>query len=484
MDQISWRELPVHHWRGGAMSRTELVERLVTFPDLSVLPRDELEWLAAHGEVVAYGVGDTPFRKGDPIDRMFIVLSGHIAVHRDLGSGPRLVMEWRAGDVTGMLPYSRASVSTVDIVLDEETEVLVLHVDYFPEMIQRCPAFTTHVVHLMLDRARSFRSSDLQEEKAISLGKLAAGLAHELNNPASAVVRAAKLLLAGLPEADEAVRGLGRATLTDHHVNAVERLREACLAGPTPPPRSPIERSDHEDEIAGWLERHGSDPGLAAPLADTALDIHTLDEAASQVPADALDAALRWIAARCAIHSLASDVGSAATQIYQLVDTVKRFTYMDNLSAPEIVEVGKGLRDTLEVLSFKVRSKDADVRLEIEANLPKVRAVGSDLNQVWLGLMDNALDAIPNAGRIDVSACREVDRVVVRVIDDGAGIPEEVLPRIFDPFFTTKAPGQGTGLGLEIVRRLLRRCRGEVTVDSRPGRTEFRVRLEAEQDPA
>jgi len=297
-------------------------------------------------------------------------------------------------------------------------------------------------------------------------------------------VRAAKLLLAGLPDADAAVRGLGRATLTDDHVDAMERLREACLAEPTLPPRSPIEQSDHEDEIAGWLERRGSDLGLAASLADTALDIPALEEAAAQIPADALDAALSWIAARCAIHSLASDVGKAATQIYELVDTVKRFTYMDNLSAPEIVDVETGLRDTLEVLSFKVRSKDAEVRLQIEANLPKVQATGSDLNQVWLGLVDNALDAISNAGRIDVSACRELDRVVVRLVDDGAGIPEEVLPRIFDPFFTTKAPGQGTGLGLEIVRRLLRRCRGDVTVESRPGRTEFRVSLQAEQDPA
>ena len=155
----------------------------------------------------------------------FEQLSGHIAVHRDRGSGPRWVMEWRAGDVTGALPYSRASVSAVDIVLDEETEVLALHVEYFPEMIRRCPAFTAHVVHLMLDRARSFRSSDLQEEKAISLGKLAAGLAHEINNPASAAVRASRLLLAGLRDTDAAVRGLGRAALTEEHVEAVERLR-------------------------------------------------------------------------------------------------------------------------------------------------------------------------------------------------------------------------------------------------------------------
>lgn len=461
------------------MSRAELIGRLETFPALARLPKGEREWLVAHGELVAFKVGETALHKGDPLDRMFIVLSGHITVHRDRGAGPRWVMDWRPGDVTGILPYSRASVSTVDIHLDEETEVLAVHVQHFPEMIQRCPDFTTHVVHLMLDRARNFKSSDLQEEKAISLGKLAAGIAHELNNPASAAVRAAKLLMTGLPDADAAVRGLGRATLTDDQLDAIEGLREVCLAQPTHPLRSPLERLEHEDEIAGWLERHGSDPGLAAPLAESDLEIDALDEAARQVPSETLDVALRWIAARCTIHSLTSDVNNAATRIYELVDTVKRFTYMDNLSAPEIVEVEEGLRDTLAVLAFKVRSKGAEVRLEIEADLPRVRAAGSDLNQVWLALIDNALDAISEGGRIDIRAGRESDRVVVRVIDDGGGISDEVMPRIFDPFFTTKAPGQGTGLGLEIVRRLLRRCRADVTVESRPGQTEFRVRLQA-----
>ncbi|MGD2067717.1 MAG: cyclic nucleotide-binding domain-containing protein [Gemmatimonadota bacterium] len=377
------------------MAGAELVERLAAFPTLSALPREELEWLVEHGELVVFGAGELAFRKGEPIDRMFIVLSGHIAVHRDWGTGPRRVMDWYPGDITGTLPYSRASVSTVDIRLDEETETLVLHKECIPEMIQRCTAFTTHVVHLMLDRARSFKASNLQEERAVSLGKLAAGLAHELNNPASANVRAARLLVAGLPEADEAVRGLGRASLTDDHVDAIERLREACLDGPAHPPRSPMEQSDHEDRIAEWLERRGSDPALAASLADTALGIDALDEAATRVPPEALDAALRWTAARCAIHSLASDVGDAATRIYELVDAVKRFTHMDNLSASEIVDVEESLRDTLTVMSSRIRSKDAQVRLDIEEDLPRVRAAGGDLNQVWLNLVDNALDARP-----------------------------------------------------------------------------------------
>jgi signal transduction histidine kinase len=153
---------------------------------------------------------------------------------------------------------------------------------------------------------------------------------------------------------------------------------------------------------------------------------------------------------------------------------------MDHLSALEVVDLEEGLRATVEVMSSKIRSKAADVSLEIEAGLPKVRAAGSDLNQVWLILLDNGLDAISEAGRIEINARRELERVVVRMIDNGTGIPAEVLPRIFDPFFTTKPTGEGTGLGLEIARRLVRRCRGDVTVESRPGRTEFRVSLEAD----
>ena len=211
------------------MSKAEVVERLAALSALSRLPHDELEWLVAHGELALFGKGTAIARKGDPMDRMMIVLSGHIPIHQDRGTGLRWVVDWRPGDVTGVLPYSRASISMTDIHLDEETELLTVRADHLPEMIRQCPAFTTHVVHVMLDRTRSFNTSDQQEEKAISLGKLAAGLAHELNNPASATVRAAKLLVAVLPDADAAVRGLGGAALTKGQLEAIERLREVCL---------------------------------------------------------------------------------------------------------------------------------------------------------------------------------------------------------------------------------------------------------------
>jgi signal transduction histidine kinase len=333
----------------------------------------------------------------------------------------------------------------------------------------------------MLDRARYFNTSDLQDEKMISLGKLAAGLAHELNNPASATVRGAKLLLAGLTEADTASRALGGAGLTAAQLEIIEQTRAACLAQPTDAVLSPIQQSDREDVIASWLERHQSDPAHAATLADTAVTIEALDTLAQATSGGTLDAALRWVATGCATRALATDIERAATRIYELVAAIKRFTYMDNLAGPESVNVEAGLRDTIRVLAAKARQRGAAITLDAPADLPRAHATGGELNQVWLNLIDNALDAIPESGRVDITARHELNRIVVRVRDNGSGIPADVLPRIFDPFFTTKPPGQGTGLGLEVTRQLLRRYHGEITVDSEPGRTEFRVSLVTEQ---
>jgi signal transduction histidine kinase len=459
------------------VARANLVDRLAALSTLAEVPREELEWLVAHGELERRQAGSIVAPKGERIETLWILFSGHIAIRVDRGAGPRRVMEWRAGDISGILPYSRMTATPGDTYVEEPSEALAVHQRNFREMIDQCPVFTAHTVHLMLDRARRFNSSDLQDEKMISLGKLAAGLAHELNNPASATVRGAKLLLAGMTEADAASRALGAAGLTPAQLDIVERTRTQCLSSPGGAVLSPIEQADREDQITAWLVRHDSDPAHAAPLAGTAITIDALDALARALSGPTLDAALLWIATGCATRALATDIERAATRIYDLVAAVKRFTYMDNLAGPESVEVEPGLRDTIRVVASKARSKGAAVTLTVAPDLPRVHATGGELNQVWLNLIDNALDAIADSGRVDISARRELDQVVVRVIDDGPGIPPDILPHIFDPFFTTKPPGQGTGLGLEVTRRLLRRFRGEVSVESRPGRTEFRVSL-------
>jgi len=460
------------------MDEADLVERLAGLPSLERIPRDELEWLVAHGDIERHEAGAVVNRKGTRFDRLIIVLAGRIPIYLDRGSGPRWVMDWRTGDITGRLPYSRMTESRSNVQVGEDSELFSLDERHFPEMTRCCPVFTEHTVHFMLDRARRFNATDLQEEKMISLGRLAAGLAHELNNPASAAVRGAKLLLAGVADAGAAVRTLTRTALTAAQLDAVERVFEASMRVPVRPARSPIERADREEEIANWLVRQRSDPALAGALAETAVDPPLLEALASELSGEPLDAALCWLAWASATRSLAADVESAAVRISDVVDAVKRFTYMDNLSGPEIADVESGLRDTLGVLAAKVKAKEAVVALDIEPGLPSVRASGSDLNQVWLHVVDNALEAIRRSGRVDISVRQERDRVTVRVVDDGPGIPPDVMPRIFDPFFTTREPGQGTGLGLEIARRLVRRCRGDITAESVPGRTEFRVSLE------
>jgi signal transduction histidine kinase len=458
-----------------------LVDRLAALSSLEGIPREELEWLVAHGEFEVHDAGAILAPKGKRVTKLWVILSGRIAVAVDHGAGPRRVTEWRTGAVMGMLPYSRMTGPPGDNRAESRSECLAVHEEHFREMAHRCATFTAYCVHHMLDRARTFSASELQDEKMVSLGKLAAGLAHEINNPAAATVRGAKQLLAGLTASEAASRALGAAGFSDSVLEAIEHARTACLATPADAVLSAVQQADREDEIADWLQRHDMDPTLADSLADTAVTIEALQALADQMSGDTLAAGLRWIATGCTVHSLAVEIEQAATRIAELVAAVKRFTYMDNLAGPELFDLEPGLRDTIKVVAAKARAKGAAVTVEMDDDLPFVYGTGSELNQVWLNLIDNALDAIPESGHVVVSATQELDRVVVRVTDDGPGIAADVLPHIFDPFFTTKPPGSGTGMGLEIARRLVRRYQGDIGVDSRPGRTEFCVRLAIEQ---
>jgi signal transduction histidine kinase len=459
------------------MASSDLVGRLKELFAPVQIPSEELEWLAEHGRLEVWESGAIAAPKGKRIEKLWILLKGHIAIRVDRGAGPRRIMEWRTGDVGGMLPYSRMKGPPGDTYLEETTQILLIHEDHFPEMVQRCPNFTAHTVHVMLDRARAFNTSDLQDEKMISLGKLAAGLAHELNNPASAMVRNSKLLMVGLAKVDEAARKLGAAGLNEEMKILIEQTLNACLGKSEDRILTPIEQADREDDIADWLKWHNSNPDHAASLAETAIPIEALDALADASSSEAFNAALGWIAATCTTRSLASDIERAATRIHQMVTAIKNFTYMDRLAGPESVDIEAGLRDTIRILASKARDKGVSITLDVEPDLPRAYATGGEINQVWLNLIDNAIDAVSESGHIKIKAGKELDRIVVHVIDDGPGIPSDIGPRIFDPFFTTKPPGQGTGLGLDITWRLLRRYHGDISFDSHPGNTEFRVSL-------
>jgi len=459
------------------MTAADVVDRLATHKTIGQAPRAELEWLAAHGSVRHMKVGDVLTAKGNTVEGMFVLLSGRISITVDRGTGPRKIMEWLEGDVTGLLPYSRLVTPPGDTVAEEPTEIFAVPRECLHPMILECHTVTSTLVHAMVDRARVFNAAGLQDEKMLSLGKLSAGLAHELNNPASAIERSAALIERRIEDSDGAARALGAVRLTDAQMAALDALRQSSLATRERGVRSPVAQAKHEDAIANWLDDHGVDPTIADALSETAVTFDALDGLASVVDGPVLEQALRWVAAACSARVLASEIQEAATRIVVLVGAIKGFTHMDQATVAAPLDVARGIDDTVTVLRSKARGKSATVTVDVDPNLPKVLGFGGELNQVWANLIDNALDAIPDGGRVDVRAVRERQRVVIRIVDNGSGIPDQDRERIFDQFFTTKPVGKGTGLGLDIVRRLIRHNNGEISVESSPGRTEFRVAL-------
>jgi signal transduction histidine kinase len=455
----------------------DLIDRLAEHKTLGSAPREELAWLAAHGVLRRLSAGEALSRKGVPVEGLFVVLSGYVTLHVDRGAGPQKMIEWRTGEVSGALPYSRMVNPPGDAVAQEPTEILSLDRGHFRALTHECFEITSILVRTMLDRARLFTFSDLHNEKMVSLGKLSAGLAHELNNPASAIERSASQLEDRLEDAEKATRALGAAKLSDAQLAAVDAILASCLARKAHAGLSCLEQSDREEAIADWLSGHGLDTANAATLADTEVTFAALDQLATVVTGSALNAVLRWAAAGCAGRRLASGIQDAAMRICGLVTAIKGFTNMDQAMVAQSVDLGPSLGHTVAVHQSKAREKSVGVSVKLEGDLPQVRGFAAELNQIWGNLIDNALDAVPEGGRVDVFASREDQRVLVRIIDNGPGIPVQDLARIFDPFFTTKPMGQGTGLGLDIVRRLVRHNDGAIEVESMPGRTEFRVKL-------
>jgi signal transduction histidine kinase len=459
------------------MPAGDLIERLAEHKTLGNAPREELAWLAAHGTLRNLEAGEVLSHKGMPVEGLYVVLSGHISLSVDRGSGPQKMIEWRAGDVSGVLPYSRMVNPPGDAVAQEPTEIFALGRESLRALTHQCFEITSILVRTMLDRARHFTSNDLLNEKMISLGKLSAGLAHELNNPASAIERSAALLEDRLEDAGRATRALGAARLSDGQMVSIDAILASCMASRTQSERTCLEQSDREEGIADWLARHRLDTANAAMLADTEVTFEALDQLATVVSGPALDAVLRWAAAKCAAQRLASGIQGAAMRISGLVMAIKGFTNMDQAMVAQSVDLKQSLGNAVTVLQAKAGEKSVDVDVVLEADLPKVFGYAAELSQIWGNLIENALDAVSAGGHVHVSARREGRRVVVRFVDDGSGIRAQDIARIFDPFFTTKPMGQGTGLGLDIVRRLVGHNDGIVEVDSKRGRTEFRVAL-------
>ena len=458
------------------MEPASLIDRLAAHRTLAAVPRTELAWLAAIGVERTIEPGEILTPVAGPVAGLYIVLDGHLTIRVDHGAGPRIVMEWRGGDVTGVLPYSRVKIPPGSVVADERTHIVVVDASELPRLIRECPDLTAVLVHVMLDRARVFTSSQLLDEKMASLGRLAAGLAHELNNPASAVARSAKTLVAELAALDKATSRFCALNLSDAACRTVNGLREERTALRLA--LTPIDRADRQEAIEQYLSTRGVGGVDVAALVEAGIEPADVEALTGLVRPDTMGTVLAHISAGLTVRQLAAEIDTAATRIHSLVAAVKGFTYVNQQATLQPVAIGRGLSDTVTVLRSKAKSQAVEVAVRVADDLPAVDGYGGELNQVWANLLDNAIDATPR-GRVRIEADAVENNVVVRVIDDGPGIPAAVLNRIFDPFFTTKDIGQGTGLGLDIARRIVMRHRGAIDVHTGPGGTEFRVTLPA-----
>ena len=451
-----------------------LLDRLRAHRTVGSVPRQELEWLVAHGHELKLQPGDILTPSTGPVQGLYVVLDGHLLIRVDSGAGPRIVMEWHGGDVTGILPYSRIRKPPGGVVAEEPTTILAIDADLVPRVIRECPDLTAVLVHAMLDRARVFRSSELLDEKMSSLGRLAAGLAHELNNPASAVSRSAKTLLEKVADLETATRRFCGLNLSEGQCEAISTLRQAHSPGRARFPA--LELSDRTEALDAWFGQYHVDAVDPAPLAESGFTPEDMDVLRRTVGDANVEPVVAQVSASLAVQQLVGEIDTAATRIHTLVAAVKGFTYVNQQATLQPIAIGRGLADTITVLRSKARIQKVEIDLRVPDDLPPVVGYGGELNQVWANLVDNAIDAAPG-GQVRLEASAADGNVVVRVTDNGKGIPADVLSRIFDPFFTTKEVGQGTGLGLDIARRIVHRHRGAIDVNSGPDGTEFRVTL-------
>jgi len=443
------------------------------------LPADVVAWLAEHGALYRYADGEAVVRAGEPASHMIAVVAGGLHYYRT-GSGQQgPVFRVEAGQVTGVLPYSRLQTSKGQGLAAGETTLYLLPRTEFPALEQVSPELVQRLVGIMSDRARDEVRGQERDDKMRALGKLSAGLAHELNNPAAAIARAADTLGIMLKSKPVLLKNL---LLSCPPAEAVAALLSAGILEAAAPPRSALARADCEDELADWLETQGCPDGyaLAPSLLDAGHTAATLAPLVAPLPAPARPAALAWLEGHLAVVRLSRDIHEASQRISTLVGNVKAYSHMDRAGGREPLAVTTGLDSTLNIFDHALRHKNVQLTRAYAPDAPLVLAAAGQLNQVWTNLIDNALDALPaTGGTLTVQTARPPGGVCVSIIDNGSGIAPDVLAHMFEPFYTTKPAGEGSGLGLDIARRIVLEHGGRLEGHSVPGRTEFSVWLPA-----
>ncbi len=454
-------------------------------PLLADLADGELEWLAGIAGEVVLAPGEPLAMEGDPADAMYVILEGEIQFSH------KGVPDWgiflgQPGELTGLLPFSRMTHYLGTVRATVPTRLASIHRDLFPEMFRRVPVLEQRLVAALADRVREATRAEQQRDKLLALGRLSAGLAHELNNPASAVKRGAAQLRERLNALPRLTAALAGCALEAEQMRALAALQERKTRDGPATALAPLDASDRGDEVEAWLETRGvADPWmLAETFVSSGVELDELRELEGTLPPRSLGDALAWLASGLAAETMLRVLEDSAGRISELVSAVKSYSRMDEVQARGPVDVHEGLESTLVMLAHRIREHGVRVERDYDPELPHPWGSAGDLNQVWTNLVDNALDAAPRGGRLGLRTAHRGGEVLVEVRDDGPGIPPDIEDRVWEPFFTTKDVGEGTGLGLDIVRRIVvRQHSGVVTVQSRPGDTCFQVRLPVHPAP-
>ncbi|HHP7231983.1 MAG TPA: sensor histidine kinase [Xenococcaceae cyanobacterium] len=446
----------------------------ILFPTLA---EAHLQKLTACGFIVQLKPGEILFQEGEPADSFYVVLDGEIKITKQLGAEELVITIHRRGEFTGDLTMLTGGICQATGSSIHNSRVIKF--DDFKELLKNCPDSIDLFVPALAERSKELEVRLRQQEKLAALGKLSAGLAHELNNPAAAGRRAAKQLNSAIANLQGQMLNLRGKYFAAEHRQLLKELQAKALTRINQGLQlSPMEQSDKEDALIEWLEAQGVNKSweVAPTLVSAGIEQSCLEKLALSMNSDAFSEALMWLEATLNMNSLVGEVEQSTTRISDLVTAIKNYSYMDRAPLQE-VDLHEGIDNTLKILHHKLKY-GVKVQQEYSKDIPKIAAYGSKLNQVWTNLIDNAIDGMNGQGELIIRTSLENNCVLVEIIDNGTGIPLAIQPRIFEPFFTSKEVGKGTGLGLDISRRIVvQEHQGNIHFESMPGYTNFQVRL-------
>lgn len=450
---------------------------LANLPKFQNLDKKVIDWFLEKADYEEIEVGGHFFKSGDPADYLMVLLDGKMNFKLTQNGSIRDLGNWETGDISGLLPFSRMKEFTGIATAVRKSKVLKLHKRHFTEMVNVSYELTQRLVAEMTDRVRSYTAERSQDEKLMALGKLSAGLAHELNNPASAIVRSADELYKRTHITPEKFKEVITMKITAEETDAVNAILFSKIENMAEVDLSLMEREEQIDDLLDWLDDRevSNADDTAETFVEFGITTKDLDNIANILDADALSPVFVWIENVLSNERLIAEIRESADRIANLVRSVKTYSHMDRGRDMELTDIHDGIRSTIMMLKHKLKSKNIQLEKDFGQNVPPLKAYVSELNQVWTNIIVNAVDAMDNGGKLTIRTYEEQGNICVRIIDTGKGIPEDIITRIFEPFFTTKKMNEGTGMGLDIVRKILIRHKAEINVESQPGNTVFSI---------